>query len=149
MAPAAETRYVGRTRVNVDDELADLIANATSVAVVSDAALLPRETAAVLVASLDDSIVEALLPLEALRALVQSGNSSITDAGLLSLGRLAALEVLDLEWSASITGKGLESLTKLSNLRWVDLSFCPGITADDVRGLQRALPKCEIEFYGG
>jgi hypothetical protein len=133
----------------VDDELADLIENASRITIPEDVALLRRDTAAVFVATLDDSIVDALLPLERLRALVQSGNSSITDAGLMCLERFEALEALDLEWSAQITGKGLQSLAKLCKLRWLDVSFCPGVTPADVCELQRALPHCDIEFYGG
>ncbi len=132
----------------MDDELADLIANATRVQDPEAAFQLSADTTAVLVARLDDSIAEALARLQRLRALVASGNSLITDAGLRSLERLQTLEALDLEWSDAITGGGLQSFAKLPRLKWLDLSFCAGVTAPEVAELRQALPNCEIEFGG-
>ena len=130
----------------MESELEYLTANATPVRNADAADDLPLDTAAVLVALLDDSVAQALLRLPRLRALLHGGNSSITDAGLQRLENLSKLEALDLEWSAGITGRGLQSIAKLQNLRWLDLSFCSAITREDVNELQRALPHCEVEF---
>jgi hypothetical protein len=130
----------------VNGELEYLIGSATPVQNAGAVDRLPLDTVAVLVALLDDSVAQALLRLQGLRALVHRGNSSITDAGLRHMEALSTLEALDLEWSSAITGHGLRSIAKLRHLRWLDLSFCPAIKREDVSDLQRALPNCEVEF---
>lgn len=133
----------------MDDSLQQLMLDAVSAGGPEALESLPVETVAVLLVHLDDAVALACRRLSRLRALVHSGNSSLTDAGLALLSSLEELEVLDLEWSASITVDGLRSLAKLKNLRWLDISFCPGVSVRDVAELQQVLPRCEIEFYGG
>jgi hypothetical protein len=130
----------------VNSELEYLIAGATPVHNADAVDGLPLDTVAVLVALLDDSVAQALVRLPRLRALVHRGSSSVTDGGLQHLATLSTLEALDLEWSSAITARGLRSVAKLRNLRWLDLSFCPTITREDIDELQRALPRCEVEF---
>jgi F-box/leucine-rich repeat protein 14 len=110
----------------------------------ADINALPTDTAAVLVAGLDDAKIIALRRLNAIRVLCQDGNSCVTDSGLSHLVALPTLEVLDLEGSTEITDRGLPELRLLGNLRWLDLRGCPRVSENALGELRHALPKCEI-----
>ena len=110
----------------------------------SEVAALPRDTEAVSVAHLSDSLAGALGRLSSLRVLLGDGSPNITDRGLASLGRLASLEALDLKW-AVVSDVGLRSLATLSRLGWLDLSFCRGFSEAGLLALRSALPACTIE----
>ena len=117
--------------------------SATRVESVADIDALITDTAAVLVAGLDDRKIGALGRLNALRRLYREGPSQVTDSGLSYLVNFP-LEVLDLGDSPQITDQGLAELRLIRSLRWLDVTGCPRLTEAGLRALQVALPGCEI-----
>ena len=116
----------------------------TRVASVAEIDSLPTDTAAVLVAGLDDRTIAALRRLNALRFLYQDGSSRVTDKGLSYLVTFPELEGLDLQGSSEITDQGLLELRLLRRLRWLDLRGCRRLTAPGIAALRAALTRCEI-----
>ena len=90
----------------------------------------------------DEKLSSIARHLPNLRHLVADGNTTVTDAGLVHLRELSALESLDLEWS-KVTDAGLSSIAAVQSLRWVDLGFCEGITEQGASELQRIRPELE------
>jgi hypothetical protein len=117
--------------------------SATRVESVADIDALITDTAAVLVAGLDDRKIGALGRLNALRRLYREGPSQVTDSGLSYLVNFP-LEVLDLGETPQITDQGLAELRLIRSLRWLDVTACPQLTEAGLRALQAALPRCEI-----
>jgi hypothetical protein len=116
----------------------------TRVASVEEIDSLPTDTAAVLVAGLDDGKIAALRRLNALRFLNQDGDSRVTDKGLSYLVAFPELECLDLQGSSEITDQGLLELRLLRGLRWLDLRGCLRLTETGKAALRATLPRCEI-----
>jgi hypothetical protein len=116
----------------------------TRVASVAEIDSLPTDTAAVLVAELDDGKIAALRRLNAPRFLYQDGYSRVTDTGLSYLVTFPELERLDLQGSSEITDQGLLELRLLRGLRRLDLRGCRRLTETGIAALRAALPRCEI-----
>jgi hypothetical protein len=72
------------------------------------------------------------------------GATKITDTGLVSLRKWAALKVLNLPGTA-ITDTGLENLKELHELRFLYLKGTR-VTDEGIKNLQKALPNCEIAY---
>ncbi len=70
------------------------------------------------------------------------GGTQVTDAGLEHLKKLGKLERLDLH-NTQVTDAGLEHLEGLISLKWLRL-YGTRITEEGVKGLQQALPNCEV-----
>jgi hypothetical protein len=77
-------------------------------------------------------------------ASIHLGGTSVGDAGLGHLKELVLLSNLDLG-GTRVTDAGLEHLKGLTKLDYVRLSGTK-VTADGVAKLQKALPKCKIEW---
>jgi len=88
---------------------------------------------------LDDSAMREFGELKQLTDLSLEGKG-ITDAGLQYLKHLQDLSSLRIEWT-NIGGDGLVHLYGLANLRHVNVV---GASMDSKRGLERALPNCEV-----
>jgi hypothetical protein len=114
------------------------------VASVAEIDSLLTDTAAVLVAGLDDGKIAALRRLNALRFLSQDGYSRVTDKGLSYLVAFPELGRLDLQGSSEITDQGLLELRLLRGLQWLDLRGCRRLTETGIAALRAALPRCEI-----
>ncbi len=114
------------------------------VASVAEINALPTDTAAVLVAGLDDGKIAALRRLNTLRFLSREGDSRVTDLGLTYLVTFPELWRLDLRGSRAITDQGLLELRLLRRLRSLDLSDCRRLTENGIVALRAALPQCEI-----
>ena len=72
------------------------------------------------------------------------GATKITDTGLVSLRKWAALKVLNLPDTA-ITDAGLENLKGLHELRFLYFKNTR-VTDEGVKDLQQALPNCRIAY---
>ena len=72
------------------------------------------------------------------------GFTKVSDAGLVHLKGMANLETLILS-DTKVTDAGLVHLKTLTNLRDLDLRNTK-VTDEGVKGLQVALPKCQIEW---
>lgn len=97
---------------------------------------------AVHVVAFNDATMEAVPELPEIRRLDFVG-SPATDAGLLHARALSRLEELNLS-DTQITDAGLEHLKGLPRLRQLCLRGT-SVTDKGVKGLQQALPNCEIE----
>jgi hypothetical protein len=116
----------------------------TRVKTLAEIQALPTDTEGILVRSLDDEKVRALVArCQELRVLTTDGNNLATDASVPLLSTLHKLESLDLEWSL-VTDAILHHLTEMPLLRWVDLTFCEGVTRKGLKKLRRARPDLEI-----
>jgi hypothetical protein len=115
----------------------------------TDIERLSADTEGVFVFELNDEKLSAIgRHIPKVRHLVADANTGVTDAGLIHLQRLSALESLDLEWSG-VTDSGLPSIAAVQSLRWVDLGYCKGITEQGASELQRVRPDLEAIFVFG
>jgi hypothetical protein len=71
-------------------------------------------------------------------------NVNVTDEGLSYLRSLLSLRSLQLS-SIRITDAGIRNLYGLANLRWLQIEDTQ-VTPAGVAGLQKALPKCKIDY---
>jgi hypothetical protein len=87
-----------------------------------------------------------LLELTALEQLTLNYCKQITDAGLASLAGLSALRKLDLRLCSGITDEGLVHLQGLTNLQNLDLAGVKGVREGgrQLADLRRALPTCRV-----
>jgi len=69
----------------------------------------------------------------------------ITDAGLLPLLTMTNLTGLDLRGCVGITDAGLQHLAAKTNWQTIMLGGCPNVTTNAVSKLQRALPHAKVE----
>ena len=90
-----------------------------------------------------DAGLEHIKELATLKSIDLEG-TRITDAGLKHIGQLHNLESLSL-WLTDISDNGLENLYELSKLRSVNVGETQ-VTEAGVKGLQKALPKCDIIY---
>eukprot|EP00543_Licmophora_paradoxa_P011220 CAMPEP_0202458294 /NCGR_PEP_ID=MMETSP1360-20130828/24288_1 /ASSEMBLY_ACC=CAM_ASM_000848 /TAXON_ID=515479 /ORGANISM="Licmophora paradoxa, Strain CCMP2313" /LENGTH=774 /DNA_ID=CAMNT_0049078775 /DNA_START=145 /DNA_END=2469 /DNA_ORIENTATION=+ len=73
----------------------------------------------------------------------------LSDVGVESLGRLAALEELDLNGCSDINGVVLgNTLGRLHQLRTLDVSYCPGILRTSWQGKINNLRTLELSYSG-
>ncbi len=70
--------------------------------------------------------------------------TQITDAGLVHLQNLIALEELHLSWT-EIIDVGLVYLHKLKNLRSLDLDYTK-VSDAGIAAVKQALPDCRIDW---
>ncbi len=92
-----------------------------------------------------------LKELTAMKSLQRLDLSStpVTDAGLKELAGLKSLQELDLR-DTQITDAGLKELAGLKSLQSLNLVFLKTpITDAGLKELQKALPKCRINWYNG
>merc|ERR1711974_35369 len=88
-------------------------------------------------ASIDDSALEQIArTIPQLKQLNLSFSTSITDAGLIHLGRLQSLWRLDLQGLTNLTDNGIKRLVDLPNLRVLELSGCVNLTSAGVESLR-------------
>jgi hypothetical protein len=69
-------------------------------------------------------------------------DTRMTDDGLIHIGKLVTLETLYLEY-VRVSDAGLAHLRPLTKLRYLELASSL-ITANGVRGLNAALPSCQV-----
>lgn len=108
---------------------------------ITDAGLWPLTATDVTHLDLDNNMVtddglRALVHMHGLTELRLSGNTAITDRGLLdSLAQIKGLQLLKMCSCDNITDEGVRGLTKLGSLRFLSLLGCINITDEGVRAL--------------
>ncbi|MFT5465320.1 MAG: F-box/leucine-rich repeat protein 14 [Verrucomicrobiales bacterium] len=93
---------------------------------------------------LEDEFFSELGALESLRVLNLDNCRSIGDAAISKLTQLEKLEELTIPGCERLTDQALLQLAAMQSLRYLDVSSCAGFSDEGIRGLVKALPKCEI-----
>jgi hypothetical protein len=74
--------------------------------------------------------------------------TSISDAGLEAVAKMKSVQYLDLT-GTSVTDVGIAKLNELTSLKHLILGPSMQVTSAGIEALQRALPDCDIHFFGG